>query len=54
MDAPIGLSKELTTLERVEFLLTVVACSLTGKQPHVLCPWQKMGIDDFMKAVRRG
>ena len=54
MDAPVALAKELTTLERVEFLLTVVACSLTGKQPHVLCPWQKSGIEDFMKAVRRG
>ncbi len=54
MEAPVALSKELTTLERVEFLLTVVACSLTGKPPHVLCPWQKSGIDNFMQAVRRG
>jgi len=54
MDAPVALAKELTTLERVEFLLTVVACSLTGKPPHVLCPWQKSGIEDFMKAVHRG
>lgn len=54
MDAPVALAKELTTLERVEFLLTVVACSLTGKPPHVLCPWQKSGIDNFMQAVRRG
>jgi hypothetical protein len=54
MDSPVGLAKELTTMERVEHLLTVVACSLTGKPPHVLCPWQRAGIEDFVKAVRRG
>jgi hypothetical protein len=54
MDAPIGLSKELTTMERIEFLLTVVACSLTGKAPHSLLPWRQSGIEEFRKAVRRG
>lgn len=54
MDAPIGLSKELTTMERIEFLLTVVACSLTGKQPQTLLPWRTAGIEEFRKAVRRG
>lgn len=54
MDAPLALSKEPTTLERVEFLLTVVACSLTGKQPQALCPWHRSGINEFMEAVRRG
>lgn len=54
MDAPVALSKELTTMERMEFLLTVVACSLTGKAPHSLLPWRQSGIEEFRKAVRRG
>lgn len=54
MDAPMGLAKELTTMERVEFLLTVVACTLTGKPPQTICPWNKSGIDQFVQAVRRG
>lgn len=54
MDADLALAHELTTMERVEYLLTVVACSLTGQQPHVLCPWRRAGIERFMKAVSNG
>jgi len=51
MDAEAGLSRELTTLERIEHLLTVVACNLTGTQPHVLLPWKRAGVSQFMEAV---
>lgn len=54
MEAEIGLAQEVTTIERVEYLLTVVACSLTGQPAHVVCPWRRAGIESFMKAVVRG
>jgi hypothetical protein len=54
MDADLALSKELTTLERVEYLLTVVACAVTGQPAHQVCPWRRAGIENFMKAVARG
>lgn len=51
MDAEAGLAREATTLERIEHLLTVVACAMTGQQPHVLLPWRRAGIDSFMGAL---
>lgn len=54
MDAELALASELTTMERVEYLLTVVACSITGQPAYTICPWRKSGIDGFMKAVARG
>ena len=54
MDADVDLSSELTTMERIEHLLTVVACALTGKQPQHFCPWTRSGIDQFVKEVTRG
>jgi hypothetical protein len=54
MDAPLAIAQELTAVERVEHLLTVVACSLTGQPAHVVCPWRRAGIDSFFKAVGRG
>jgi len=45
---------ELTTLERVEFLLGVMACAITGRKPHELFPWVKSGIDQFQAEVGRG
>ncbi len=54
MDAPLAIAQELTAVERVEHLLTVVACSLTGQPAHVVCPWRRAGIDSFLKAVSRG
>ena len=54
MDAEIALSSELTTMERVEYLLTVVACAITGQPAHAVCPWRKAGIEGFLKAVSRG
>lgn len=47
-------STELTTLERMEFLLGVLACAATGKRPHELFPWVRAGIDDMMRSVRHG
>jgi hypothetical protein len=54
MDAPLHMASELTTLERIEHLLTVVACATTGQPPHLVCPWRRAGIDSFLKAVSRG
>lgn len=54
MDSEIGLAQEVTTMERVEYLLTVVACSLTGQPAHVICPWRRAGIERFLKAVQHG
>lgn len=45
---------ELTTLERVEFLLGVIACSSTGRKPHELFPWVRAGLDEFAREVGRG
>lgn len=54
MDAPLGLASELTTLERIEHLLTVVACATTGQPAHVVCPWRRAGIAQFLKAAEHG
>lgn len=54
MDAPLGLAAELTTLERIEHLLTVIACATTGQPAHVVCPWRRAGIASFLKAVSGG
>lgn len=55
LDAEVQLaSDELTNMERIEFLLTTIACALTGQPAHVLCPWRRAGIDSFLKAVSRG
>lgn len=45
---------EVTNMERIEYLLTTIACALTNQPAHVLCPWRARGIDGFMKAVHRG
>lgn len=54
MDAELHLAQEETTMERVEYLLTVVACSLTGQPAHVLCPWRRRGVEGFLQAVTGG
>ena len=54
MDADAHLAQELTTAERIEHLLTVVACSLTGQPAHQVCPWRREGIDGFMRRVGNG
>jgi hypothetical protein len=41
-------------MERIEHLLTIVACSLTGQPAHVLCPWRRKGVEEFLEAVTRG
>jgi hypothetical protein len=44
MTMPVGLaSQEMTTDERQEWLLGVIACTLTGKRPHQLFPWLRGG-----------
>lgn len=45
---------ELTTLERVEYLLGILACATTGKRPHELFPWVRNGIEDFAREVGHG
>jgi hypothetical protein len=54
MDADLHLAQEETTMERVEYLLTVVACSVTGQPAHVICPWRRRGVEEFLQAVNRG
>jgi hypothetical protein len=52
---PIGLaSSEMTTLERCEFLLGVIACAQTRQRPHELFPWVKAGVAEFEKEVFGG
>lgn len=43
MDA--ALAKELTTQERCEHLLGVIACALTGRRPHEVMPWLRGNLD---------
>lgn len=39
---PAGLATtEMTTEERCEWLLGVIACALTGRKPHGFFPWLK-------------
>ena len=38
-----GLAKELTTEERMENALVVIASALTGKRPSQLFPWLRNG-----------
>ena len=40
MDA--ALAQQLTTEERCEYLLGVIACALTGQRPYQLFPWMRM------------
>jgi hypothetical protein len=54
MEAPVSLASELTTMERIEHLLTVLACSVTGQPAHRICPWMSAGIENFRRAVKRG
>ena len=53
MTMPISLGQtEMTTDERIEFLLGVIACTLTGKKPMQLFPWVRRGLNDLEEAVR--
>ena len=45
---------EMTTEERCEWLLSVIACTVTGKPAHELLPWRRRGLDEFAKEVSRG
>ncbi len=50
-----GIAKtEMTTGERCEFLLGVIACAMTGKRPAELFPWVRGGIDQMLREVGRG
>jgi hypothetical protein len=52
---PAHLAKtEMTTEERQEFLLGVIACAVTGTKPAQLFPWIKRGLDEFFQEVGRG
>lgn len=48
MEMDIAIATELTTMERIEHLLTVLACGITGQPAHRVCPWIQSGIDQFM------
>jgi hypothetical protein len=54
IDADAALALEHTTLERIEFLLATLACSMTGQSPQALLPWRRAGIQAFMQEVARG
>lgn len=55
MTMPHGLAmSELTTAERCEHLLAVIACAMTGKAPHEFMPWVKRGIAEFMGEMSHG
>jgi hypothetical protein len=55
MTMPIALARqEMTTGERCEYLLGIIACSLTGKRPHDLFPWIKAGLSEFAREVGHG
>lgn len=45
MKMPAGLAKELTTAERCEHLLGVIAVALTGRRPHQVMPWLVRGFE---------
>jgi hypothetical protein len=44
--------QELTTLERCEWLLTAIACSMTGKPAVELLPWKRRELAQFAEAFR--
>lgn len=55
MTMPLAIARtEMTTDERCEFLLGVIACALTGQKPAQLFPWVKRGISEFVEEVSRG
>ena len=45
MDA--ALANQLTTEERSEYLLGVIACAITGKRPQQVFPWLRSSGDGF-------
>lgn len=40
---------EATTLERIEAILTVMACAMTRRRPHELFGWARGDLDGFFK-----
>lgn len=55
MTMPLGIARtEMTTAERCEFLLGVIACALTGQRPQQLFPWIRRGIEEFAEEVSGG
>jgi len=40
-----GLANQLTNGERIEHLLVVIACALTGKRPYQLFPWMRSDVN---------
>lgn len=55
MSMPIGIAgAELTTAERQEFLLTVIASALTRKRPHEFLPWVRAGLSEFLEGFGNG
>lgn len=39
MNMELGLAKDLTSQERCEHLLGVIACAVTGRRPGEVMPW---------------
>jgi hypothetical protein len=55
MTMPLALaSAEMTTGERCEYLLTVIACAMTHKRPHELLPWVRAGLHEFAEGFHHG
>jgi len=45
-------TNELTTLERCEWLLSAIACAMTGKSAIELLPWKRREFSQFAEAFR--
>lgn len=55
MTMPHGLAiSELTTMERCEHLLGVIACVLSGRPARDVMPWVRRGLDEFAQEVGHG
>jgi hypothetical protein len=44
-------STEFTTLERCEWLLSCIACTVTRKPAHELLPWVRSGIQELGRSL---
>lgn len=45
---------ELTTQERCEFLLGVIACAITRRRPADIFPWVRSELNQFLSEVSGG
>lgn len=45
---------EMTTEERCEYLLGIIACAVTRRPPSELFPWVRQGLSQFLAEVTNG